>query len=87
MAERLDCVPESHEPRAGIHRSYCRQPLAAAGFRASARAAGVKRIVAVAAEGETDPALAKLVDEIVWLNVGQVGKMISTFAAAGSSIA
>jgi len=52
-------------------------------FARLARAAGVKRIVAVAAEGETDPALASLVDEIVWLNVGQVGKMISTFTSRG----
>jgi DUF1009 family protein len=52
-------------------------------FARLARAAGVKRIVAVAAEGETDPALAGLVDEIVWLNVGQVGKMISAFASRG----
>lgn len=52
-------------------------------FARLARAAGVKRIVAVAAEGETDPALAPLVDEIVWLNVGQLGKMISTFTSRG----
>lgn len=52
-------------------------------FARLARAAGVKRIVAVAAEGETDPALASLVDEIVWLNVGQLGKMISTFTSRG----
>jgi len=52
-------------------------------FARLARAAGVKRIVAVAAEGETDPALASLVDEIVWLNVGQVGKMISSFTSRG----
>ena len=52
-------------------------------FARLARAAGVKRIVAVAAEGETDPALASLVDEIVWLNVGQIGKMISTFTSRG----
>jgi DUF1009 family protein len=52
-------------------------------FARLARAGGVKRIVAVAAEGETDPALASLVDEIVWLNVGQVGKMISTFTSRG----
>jgi DUF1009 family protein len=52
-------------------------------FARLARAAGVKRIVAVAAEGETDPALATLVDEIVWLNVGQIGKMISTFTSRG----
>jgi DUF1009 family protein len=50
-------------------------------FARLARAAGVKRIVAVAAEGETDPALAQLVDDIVWLKVGQLGKMISTFTS------
>ncbi|MST95112.1 MAG: LpxI family protein [Pedosphaera sp.] len=44
-----------------------------------ARALGVKKIVAVAFEGETDPALATLVDEIVWLRVGQLGKMITAF--------
>ncbi|HVY71024.1 MAG TPA: UDP-2,3-diacylglucosamine diphosphatase LpxI [Verrucomicrobiae bacterium] len=44
-----------------------------------ARAAGVTRIVAVAFEGETDPALAGLVDEVVWLRVGQLGKMIGAF--------
>jgi DUF1009 family protein len=52
-------------------------------FARLARAVGVKKIVAVAAEGETDPALASLVDDIVWLNVGQVGKMISTFTSRG----
>jgi DUF1009 family protein len=52
-------------------------------FARLARAAGVRRIVAVAAQGETDPALASLVDEIVWLNVGQLGKMISTFTSRG----
>ncbi len=45
----------------------------------SARTAGVRRLVAVAFENETDPALAKLVDDIVWLKVGQLGKMISAF--------
>ena len=52
-------------------------------FARLARAAGVKRIVAAAAEGEADPALASLVDDIVWLNVGQLGKMISTFTSRG----
>ena len=52
-------------------------------FARLARAAGVKRIVAVAAEGETDPALASLVNDIVWLNVGQIGKMISAFTNRG----
>lgn len=44
-----------------------------------ARAMGVTRIVAVGFEGETDPALAPLVDDLVWLRVGQLGKMISAF--------
>jgi len=52
-------------------------------FARLARASGVRRIVAVAAEGETDPALAGLVDEIVWINVGQVGKMINAFTSRG----
>ena len=50
-------------------------------FARLARAAGVKRIVAVAVEGETEPALAELVDDIVWLKVGQLSKMISAFTS------
>ena len=52
-------------------------------FARQARAAGVKKLVAVAFENETDPALAKLVDEIVWLRVGQLSKMISAFTDCG----
>lgn len=48
-----------------------------------ARAAGVRRLVAVAFEGETDPALAGLVDEIVWLKVGQLQKLIDAFTDRG----
>jgi DUF1009 family protein len=48
-------------------------------FARQARAAGVKRLVAVAFENETDPALASLVDEIVWLKVGQLSKLIAAF--------
>ena len=40
---------------------------------------GSKKIVAVAFEGQTDPALADLVDEIVWIKVGQLGKLLSAF--------
>jgi hypothetical protein len=54
-------------------------------FARQARAAGVKRLVAVAFEKETDAALAKLVDEIVWLKVGQLSKMISAFTDRGIS--
>jgi len=50
-------------------------------FARQARLAGAKRIVAVAFEGETDPALAGLVDEIVWIRVGQLSKMIAAFTS------
>jgi len=47
------------------------------------RLAGIKRIVAVAVEGETEPALAALVDDIIWLRVGQLSKMIAAFTERG----
>ncbi len=52
-------------------------------FARQARAAGVKRLVAAAVENETEPALASLVDDIVWLKVGQLSKMISAFTDRG----
>jgi hypothetical protein len=52
-------------------------------FARLGRARGLRRIVAVGVPGETDPALAALVDEMHWLRVGQLGKMIRTFAARG----
>ena len=52
-------------------------------FARQARAMGVKRLVAVAFENETDPSFASLVDEIVWLKVGQLSKMIDAFTARG----
>ena len=48
-----------------------------------ARKHGLRKIVAVAVEGETDPNLATLVDEIVWLRVGQLSKMIKAFKERG----
>jgi UDP-2,3-diacylglucosamine hydrolase len=48
-----------------------------------ARQMGVKRLVAVAFDGETDPALASLVDDIVWVKVGQLSKMIAAFTDRG----
>ncbi|HVM49602.1 MAG TPA: UDP-2,3-diacylglucosamine diphosphatase LpxI [Candidatus Acidoferrum sp.] len=48
-----------------------------------ARQQGVQRLIAVAFEGETDPALAPLVDEMVWLKVGQLSRMIGAFTSRG----
>jgi UDP-2,3-diacylglucosamine hydrolase len=45
----------------------------------SARKAGVKKIVATAFLGETDPALAQSVDEIEWLRVGQLSRLLNFF--------
>jgi DUF1009 family protein len=50
-------------------------------FARQARAAGVKRLVAVGFEGETDPQLASLVDEMAWVKVGQLSRMISALTA------
>ena len=47
----------------------------------AARAAGVPRLGVIAFEGETDPAIAELADEIAWLRVGQLGKMLRQFKA------
>ncbi len=52
-------------------------------FARQARAMGVKRLVAVAFDGETDPAMAGLVDDIEWVKVGQLSKMIRALADRG----
>jgi len=46
---------------------------------ASARKAGVNKIVAAAFTGETDPALAQHVDLIDWMRVGQLGRLLKFF--------
>jgi DUF1009 family protein len=65
--------------RVGLIAGNGRFPLI---FARTARAEGVE-VVAVAHEGETLPELAGLVDAITWINVGELGRMIGTFRAAG----
>lgn len=48
-----------------------------------AREAGIAKLVAVAFDGETQPELGKVVDEVVWLKVGQLSKMIEAFTSRG----
>jgi len=48
-------------------------------FCEQARRMGIRRLVAVAFDGETDPELARFVDEIVWLRIGQLSKLIAAF--------
>jgi len=45
---------------------------------------GIRRLVAVAFEGETDPQIAALVDQVTWIKVGQLSKMISALTEAGA---
>ena len=47
----------------------------------SARKAGVKKIVAAAFTGETDPALAQHVDLLEWMRVGQLNRLLKFFRA------
>jgi DUF1009 family protein len=49
-----------------------------------ARAAGVERIVVAAFENETNPKLAEAVDEMIWMRVGQVGKLLSAARKSGA---
>jgi DUF1009 family protein len=51
----------------------------------AARMAGVARLVVAAFQNETDPALAPLVDEIEWMRVGQLGKMLTFLKKSGAS--
>jgi UDP-2,3-diacylglucosamine hydrolase len=48
----------------------------------AARVAGVKRIVVAAFSGETSPDITNRSDEIEWLRVGQLGKLLSFFRDA-----
>ena len=45
----------------------------------SARKAGVKKIIAVAFSDETDPTFSKFVEDIEWLRVGQLSRLLKFF--------
>jgi hypothetical protein len=49
----------------------------------SARAAGVGRLVAAAFQNETGPDLAGVVDQIEWMRVGQLGRLLGFLKSAG----
>lgn len=50
-----------------------------------AREARISRIVAAAFEGETDPALAHVVDELHWMRVGQLGRLLDAARKSGAT--
>jgi len=66
-------------PRLGLIAGNGRFPLV---FVEAARAEGID-IVAVAHQGETPPEICALAPEVTWVRVGELGKIIATFQAAG----
>jgi len=50
----------------------------------SARAAGVERIIAAVFEGETLEATAAAADEVHWMRVGQLGRMLTAAKKSGA---
>lgn len=50
----------------------------------AARRRGVRRLCAAAFEKETDPALAAKVDDLRWLRVGQLGKLVAYAKETGA---
>jgi len=49
----------------------------------AARQVGVGHVVAAAFDGETRPEVGAVVDEIEWVKVGQLGKLIDVFTSRG----
>jgi UDP-2,3-diacylglucosamine hydrolase len=48
-----------------------------------ARAKGVRKLVAIGFEGQSNRALEPLVDEMIWLKLGQLNKLIAAFQERG----
>src|SRR5262249_10191732 len=48
----------------------------------AARSRGLT-VIAIAHSGETDPALSTLADEITWIKIGELQRMIEVFRSAG----
>jgi hypothetical protein len=52
-------------------------------FARSARQQGVTRLVTAAFEGETNSEIEKLADEVEWVRIGQLNKLIRVFTSRG----
>src|ERR1700752_3958153 len=50
----------------------------------AARAAGVPKLVVAAFQNETDPALAGMVDQVEWMRVGQLGRLLGFLKSTGA---
>lgn len=68
-----------HTTRLGLIAGNSRFPLI---FAEAARAQGVELVV-IAHTGETPPEITSLIPHLTWVHVGELGKIIATFKAAG----
>lgn len=80
MAGMVGTVSEMDKTTMGLIAGNRSLPIE---FARLARKDGTLRLVAVAFENETDPRIAEFVDEVIWLRVGQLDRMISAFAKRG----
>lgn len=80
MAGMVGTVSEMDKTTMGLIAGNRSLPIE---FARLARKEGTLRLVAVAFENETDPRIAEFVDEVIWLRVGQLDRMISAFAKRG----
>ena len=74
----------AHLDVADVRRVVVRRTRTTAGAGRGRRLAGVQRVVVAAFQNETDPARAELVDDIEWMRVGQLGKMLSFLKNSGA---
>jgi len=74
----IQCLAKAQLESLGIIAGNSMYPILLAD---SARKASVKKIVAAAFTGETDPALEKHVDLLEWMRVGQLGRLLKFFRA------
>ncbi|HLG22182.1 MAG TPA: UDP-2,3-diacylglucosamine diphosphatase LpxI, partial [Candidatus Manganitrophaceae bacterium] len=72
-------MPVTPQNKIGLIAGNGRFPLI---FAENARRIGLS-VVAVAHTGETLPELSERVDDILWIRVGQIGKLIAYFKKAG----
>ena len=74
----MDTVPDMPVDKVGLIAGSGRFPLI---FAQNAREVGV-RVIAVAHRGETTEEIEQFVEQVTWIRVGQLGKIIRTFRKA-----
>jgi len=70
---QIRCLAQAPLHALGIIAGNGVYPLLVAG---AARKAGIKKIVAAAFTGETDPVLGQHIDVVEWMRVGQLGRLL-----------